>query len=280
MAGAWASAGRCGALRGTEQHGGARGRAGLGVGAGVMGCDAVGWGGAAAHASVAQWIEHRPSNPQVPGSSPGGGTNGILAIPTIATSLSIRQKRPFALFRYANGYAWEGQDSGARQGRGGRLPDGAGRVDRPVELPPDPVTGRRRRKMVRPRSKAEAMRKLPQVQAEIARTGDIVTGSKTLADWLSVWLERDVVPSLKPSTAADCRASVDRGHTDRPRASGLFPHRSAPGRGPGHVPGSPRPRCSDPLGRVGLGGPPPHLGPRLRSPYQRRPALQGPGVLS
>ena len=79
-----------------------------------------------------------------------------------------------------------------------------------VELPPDSATGRRRRKVVRSRSKAEAMRKLRQVQAEVARTGDIVTGSKTLGDWLSVWLERDVVPSLKPSTAADYRASVER----------------------------------------------------------------------
>ena len=80
-----------------------------------------------------------------------------------------------------------------------------------VALPPDPLTGRRRRKVVRAKTKAEAVRKMRAVQLELAAAGDLPTGrAPTLAQWLTTWLERDVLPALKPSTAADYRTSVER----------------------------------------------------------------------
>ena len=78
-----------------------------------------------------------------------------------------------------------------------------------VALPPDPVTGRRRRKVVRGRTRAEAVRRMRQVQVEVARTGDVPTGQTlTVAGWLEQWLERDVAPVRKPSTTGDYRSAV------------------------------------------------------------------------
>ena len=80
-----------------------------------------------------------------------------------------------------------------------------------VALPPDPLTGRRRRKVVRAKTKSAVIRKMRAVQLELAAAGDLPTGrAPTLAQWLTTWLERDVLPALKPSTAADYRTSVER----------------------------------------------------------------------
>lgn len=80
-----------------------------------------------------------------------------------------------------------------------------------VALPPDPLTGRRRRKVVRAKTKAEVVRRMRAVQLELAAAGDLPAGrAPTLAQWLTTWLERDVLPALKPSTAADYRTSVER----------------------------------------------------------------------
>lgn len=80
-----------------------------------------------------------------------------------------------------------------------------------VALPPDPLTGRRRRRVVRAKTKAEVVRRMRAVQLELAAAGDLPAGrAPTLAQWLTTWLERDVLPALKPSTAADYRTSVER----------------------------------------------------------------------
>ena len=97
------------------------------------------------------------------------------------------------------------------KGEGTVYKDAEGRWRAAVPLPPDPVTGRRRRKVVRGRTRAEAVRRMRQVQLEVARTGDVPTGrTLSVAGWLERWLERDVEPVLKPSTAADYRTSVVR----------------------------------------------------------------------
>ena len=97
------------------------------------------------------------------------------------------------------------------KGEGTVYKDAEGRWRAAVPLPPDPVTGRRRRKVVRGRTRAEAVRRMRQVQVEVARTGDVPTGrTLSVADWLERWLERDVEPSLKPATTADYRTSVVR----------------------------------------------------------------------
>ena len=78
-----------------------------------------------------------------------------------------------------------------------------------VALPPAPLTGRRRRKVVRAKTKAEAVRKMRAVQLELASTGDLPTGrAPTLAQWLTRWIDQDVAPIRKPSTTADYRSVV------------------------------------------------------------------------
>ena len=95
------------------------------------------------------------------------------------------------------------------KGEGTVYKDAEGRWRAAVPLPPDPVTGRRRRKVVRGRTRAEAVRRMRQVQLEVARTGDVPTGrTLTVAGWLERWLEQDVAPVRKPSTTGDYRSAV------------------------------------------------------------------------
>ena len=95
------------------------------------------------------------------------------------------------------------------KGEGSVYMDSQGRWTAAVALPPDPVTGRRRRKYVRARTRAEAVRRMRQVQLEVARAGDVPTGrTLSVAGWLERWLERDVAPVRKPSTTGDYRSAV------------------------------------------------------------------------
>lgn len=71
-----------------------------------------------------------------------------------------------------------------------------------VELPPDPRTGKRRRKYVAAKRKVDAVRKMRAMQAELERTGDLPTANPKLGDYLEGWLKREVHPQLKPRTAA------------------------------------------------------------------------------
>lgn len=78
-----------------------------------------------------------------------------------------------------------------------------------VALPPDPLTGRRRRKVVRAKTKAEVVRRMRAVQLELAAAGDLPTGrAPTLAQWLTRWIDQDVAPTRKPATTADYRSVV------------------------------------------------------------------------
>lgn len=98
--------------------------------------------------------------------------------------------------------------SGRGKGEGSIFRDEArGRWVAVTELPPDPVTGRRRRKKVTAASKAEALRRMRAVQAEVARSGDVMTGqSMTVTQWMDRWVARDVEPHRKPSTTSDYRS--------------------------------------------------------------------------
>ena len=78
-----------------------------------------------------------------------------------------------------------------------------------VALPPDPLTGRRRRKVVRAKTKAEVVRRMRAVQLELAAAGDLPAGrAPTLAQWLTRWIDQDVAPTRKPATTADYRSVV------------------------------------------------------------------------
>ena len=56
------------------------------------------------------------------------------------------------------------------KGEGSVYMDSQGRWTAVIALPPDPVAGRRRRKYIRGRTRAEAVRRMRQVQLEVART--------------------------------------------------------------------------------------------------------------
>lgn len=100
------------------------------------------------------------------------------------------------------------------KGEGSLYKDAEGRWCGAVSLPADPVTGRRRRKVVRARSKPEALRKLRAVQLEFARTGDLPTsGAMTVSEWVERWIRQDVAPARKPSTTRDYRTAL-RLHID------------------------------------------------------------------
>lgn len=78
-----------------------------------------------------------------------------------------------------------------------------------VALPPDPLTGGRRRKVVRAKTKAEVVRRMRAVQLELAAAGDLPAGrAPTLAQWLTRWIDQDVAPPRKPATTADYRSVV------------------------------------------------------------------------
>ena len=95
------------------------------------------------------------------------------------------------------------------KGEGSVYKDSQGRWTAVIALPPDPVAGRRRRKYIRARTRAEVVRRMRQVQVEVARAGDVPTGrALSVAGWLERWLERDVAPVRKPSTTGDYRSAV------------------------------------------------------------------------
>ena len=49
------------------------------------------------HASVAQWIERGPSNPEVAGSSPVGGADGCVGVPKRVGRLLVAEENVPAL---------------------------------------------------------------------------------------------------------------------------------------------------------------------------------------
>ena len=103
---------------------------------------------------------------------------------------------------------------GSRRGKGegSVYKDAQGRWVAAVPLPPDPATGRRRRKVFRTRSKVEALRKMRETQNELARTGNVSTNRPvTVAEWMEQWIAQDVAPIRKPATTADYR-SLTRTH--------------------------------------------------------------------
>ena len=113
---------------------------------------------------------------------------------------------------------------GARRGKGegSVYKDAQGRWVAAVPLPPDPATGRRRRKVFRTRSKVEALRKMRETQNELARAGNVSTNRPvTVAEWMEQWIDQDVAPIRHNS-----RLPLPHPHTHHPK------HRSLPDRPP------------------------------------------------
>lgn len=74
-----------------------------------------------------------------------------------------------------------------------------------IELPPD-RNGERRRKEIRRKSKAEAIKELRSLKAELAKTGDLATSSVTLEAWSEHWLE-ERAKKLAPNTVNGYRVA-------------------------------------------------------------------------
>lgn len=78
-----------------------------------------------------------------------------------------------------------------------------------IELPPDPATGKRRRKYEYGKTKNEVVQKLRKMRSELEAAGDLPTSNPRLADWLKTWDKRHL-STLKPRSAESARGIVDR----------------------------------------------------------------------
>lgn len=76
-----------------------------------------------------------------------------------------------------------------------------------IELPPG-LDGKRRRKVIRRKSKAEVMKEMGQAVEQLRKSGDLPTSSTTVEKWLTYWLDNVVEPNERPKTAAGYRSVV------------------------------------------------------------------------
>ena len=76
-----------------------------------------------------------------------------------------------------------------------------------LTLPPDPTTGKRRRKTVSAKKKVDARRKLDEIRARLKESGDLPTANLRTEAWARTWLER---LDVKPRTAESYRSNVER----------------------------------------------------------------------
>ncbi len=77
-----------------------------------------------------------------------------------------------------------------------------------IELPAG-LDGKRRRKVVCRKAKADVVAELRKVQAELAKRGDLPTNSITLAKWAAHWLDKIAPKDIKPRTLAGYRTVID-----------------------------------------------------------------------
>lgn len=96
-------------------------------------------------------------------------------------------------------------------GSGGLYQDARGLWTVALELPPDPATGKRRRKVVRRRTKAAAVEAMRAARRDLDRTGDLPTSSPTVAQWLELWLRTVSAKRVRPGTQVN-RANDVRLH--------------------------------------------------------------------
>lgn len=77
-----------------------------------------------------------------------------------------------------------------------------------VELPPDPVTGKRRDARVSSMVQSEAVKKLNKMKRDLADRGDLPSGTTTLAKYITYWLN-DINQS-RPKTRAGYRSKIEQ----------------------------------------------------------------------
>lgn len=76
-----------------------------------------------------------------------------------------------------------------------------------VELPPK--DGKRRKKIVTSKSKAEVLKKMAAVKKELERSGDLPTASQTLESWLTYWLDKVAAKRVRPTTLYTYRRQLE-----------------------------------------------------------------------
>lgn len=96
------------------------------------------------------------------------------------------------------------------RGTGGVYTDASGLVTYTLELSPDPVTGKRRRKLFRSKDPNKAKAKYLEAKKQLIATGVLDSpNTPILRDWLGRWLEEFKRPNVKPrvweSYRSDCR---------------------------------------------------------------------------
>lgn len=91
------------------------------------------------------------------------------------------------------------------KGEGSLFKNGAGLWEVRVELP-NGLDGKRRRKVIRRKNKADAVTELRRLKAELAKTGDLATSSVTLETWSEHWLT-ERAKKLAPNTISGYRVA-------------------------------------------------------------------------
>lgn len=76
-----------------------------------------------------------------------------------------------------------------------------------VELPPGP-NGERRRKPIRRKNKAELLKELAKLRADLEKRGDIPTANTTVEKWFTYWLENIAAKKVRPNTLDGYRRTV------------------------------------------------------------------------
>lgn len=76
-----------------------------------------------------------------------------------------------------------------------------------VELPRDPRTGERRRKVVTSKDRKTVERKLDDLRLELRRSGDLPTSSLPLAKWMDYWIEN--IDQSRPKTREGYRSKIE-----------------------------------------------------------------------
>jgi integrase len=76
-----------------------------------------------------------------------------------------------------------------------------------IELPRDPMTGKRRQKVVRAKDEKDAKKKLDKLRLDLARAGDLPTSSMTTEKWMRYWL--DNIDRSRPRTREGYRSKIE-----------------------------------------------------------------------
>lgn len=91
------------------------------------------------------------------------------------------------------------------KGEGSLFKNGNGLWEVRVELPPD-IHGKRRRKVIRRKNKADAIKELRRLKSELAKTGDLATSGVKLEQWSEEWLANRA-ERLAPNTVNGYRTA-------------------------------------------------------------------------